>query len=103
MRPTSRATVPLPFPCARTASIMRSPASVRPVAASAIIQCGKVKADRQSPMRASALSASSTQRWPTSTPWRSRRNSMEEAFWTSMYMSGSAWVSGEPMSRKPLS
>jgi len=56
----------------------------RSVAANAIIQCGSVKAERQSPMRASALSASSIQRSPTSTPWRSRRNSIEAAFCTSM-------------------
>ena len=60
------------------------PRRLRPVAASAIIQCGRVKADRQSPIRASALSASSIQRSPTSTPWRSSRNSMEAAFCTSM-------------------
>jgi hypothetical protein len=75
------------------ASSMRAAAWKRPVAASAIIQCGRVKVDRQSPIRASALSASSTQRSPTSTPWRCSRNSMEAAFCTSIYRSGMAWVS----------
>ena len=37
-----------------------------------------------SPTRACALSASSTQRAPTSTPCRSRRKSIEAAFCTSM-------------------
>ena len=43
------------------ASIARAEAS-RPVALSAIIQCGTVHAESTSPMRASALSASSSQR-----------------------------------------
>ena len=72
---TMGASVPGVLAKPRMASIMRSAAWSRPVAVSAIIQCGSVKAERQSPIRASALSASSTQRSPTSTPRRSSRNS----------------------------
>ena len=38
------------------------------LAANAIIQCGRVNAERQSPIRGSALSAISIQRSPMSTP-----------------------------------
>ena len=68
----------------RIPSSMRAAAWKRPVAVSAIIQCGRVKVDRQSPIRASALSASSSHRLPTSTPWRRTRNSIDAAFCTSM-------------------
>jgi len=68
----------------RIPSSMRSAACSRPLAASAIVQCGSVKAERQSPMRVSALSAISIQRSPTSTPSRLSRNSIEAAFCTSM-------------------
>src|SRR5215471_14964619 len=53
-------------------SSMRSAAAARPAAANAIIQCGNVKTDRQSPMRCSALFAISIHRSPTSTPCRSK-------------------------------
>ena len=76
--------MPLPLAKPRMPSTMRSAAAVRPVAVSAIIQCGSVNADRQSPMRASALSASSSHRLPTSTPSRWSRKSMDAAFCTSM-------------------
>ena len=52
--------MPWPLAKARTASIMRSAASrCGQVAVSAISQCGSVNADWRSPIRASALSASS--------------------------------------------
>src|SRR5262249_25681216 len=54
-----RETVPRPLAKARIASIIRSAAAVRPVAGSAISQCGRGKAGRQWAVRASALSASS--------------------------------------------
>ncbi len=53
---------PLPRANSRIASIIRIPARDGPSAISAIIQCGSVKAERQVPIRASALSAISRQR-----------------------------------------
>ena len=84
MVPTSAACELPACAASRSPASMRPAAALRPVAANAIIQCGSVKAEMQSPVRASALSASSSQRLPTSTPSRPSRNSIEAAFCTSM-------------------
>ncbi len=65
---------------ARSAVRNRSAAAVRPVAARASIRCGSSNRCPVSPMRASALSASSCQRSPTVTPSCSSRHSRAAAF-----------------------